>query len=79
MNLIAFLIIGAIAGYLASLLTKGRSNGLIWNLIIGMIGAIIGGKLFGLLGIGFKSMFVGEIVAATVGAMIVIWVVKRVL
>ena len=51
MNFILFLIIGAIAGWLAGRIMKGRGFGIIGNLIVGIIGAFIGGFVFSLLGI----------------------------
>lgn len=52
MNLIFFLIIGALAGWIAGQLTKGRGFGLLGNLGLGVLGSIIGGFALGLLGFG---------------------------
>ena len=49
-SLIIFLAIGAVAGWLAGLIMKGRGFGLLGNIIVGIIGAVVGGFLFGLLG-----------------------------
>jgi uncharacterized membrane protein YeaQ/YmgE (transglycosylase-associated protein family) len=51
MGIIAWIIIGLIAGWLANLILKGRGGGLFGNLVVGLIGAIVGGWLFGALGI----------------------------
>ena len=51
MSLVWFLIIGALAGYFAGQLTKGSGFGLGMNLVIGIIGAVLGGFLFRLLGL----------------------------
>jgi len=73
-GLIAFLIIGGIAGWLAGILMKGGGFGLLGNIVVGIIGAIIGGWVFGLLGISAGGM-IGSIVTATIGAAILLYVV----
>ncbi|BBP47081.1 membrane protein [Thiosulfatimonas sediminis] len=75
MNLIVFLMIGAIAGWLAAKLMKGRGFGLFGNLIIGVIGALIGGFVFDILGITANG-FIGSIITATIGAGILLYAAK---
>lgn len=72
--LLVFLLIGAVAGWLAGLLMKGKGFGIAGNIVIGIIGALIGGFLFGLLGI-HAGGFLGSIVTATIGAVLLIWVI----
>ena len=74
MNLIWFLIIGLIAGWLAGLIMKGKGFGLVGNLIVGVIGALLGGWLFDLLGIGAHGL-IGSLVAALVGAIILLFLI----
>lgn len=74
-SLLVFLIIGAIAGWLAGILMKGKGFGLLGNIIIGIIGAFIGGFLFKLFGITFGG-FIGSIVVATLGAVILIYIAR---
>ena len=74
-NLIIFLAIGAVAGWLAGLLMKGGGFGIIGNIIIGIIGAVIGGFVFGLLGITTVGI-IGSIITATVGAIILLFIAK---
>ena len=50
MGIILYLLIGAVAGWLAGLIMKGRGFGLFGNIIVGIIGGFIGGFLFGVLG-----------------------------
>ena len=76
-GLIAFLIIGAIAGWLAGILMKGGGFGLPGNIVVGIIGAVIGGWVFGLLGISAGG-FIGSIVTATAGAAILLYFVGMV-
>lgn len=68
MHHVWFILIGLAAGYLAALIMKGRSYGLAGNLIVGVIGAVVGGEVFGLLGIG-SSNLIGALILATLGAM----------
>lgn len=72
--LLVFLLIGAIAGWIAGLLMKGKGFGLAGNIVIGIIGALVGGFLFGLLGI-HAGGFLGSIITATIGAVLLIWVI----
>jgi uncharacterized membrane protein YeaQ/YmgE (transglycosylase-associated protein family) len=79
MNLVWFLLIGVAAGWLASQVMKGGSSSLVTDLIMGVIGSIVGGFLFGLLGLAATSL-VGSLVTATVGAIVLIaglWLINR--
>jgi uncharacterized membrane protein YeaQ/YmgE (transglycosylase-associated protein family) len=71
---IAFLFIGAIAGWLAGTLMKGGGFGLLGNIVVGILGAIVGGYVFGMLGISAGGM-IGSIVTATAGAAILLFFV----
>ncbi|MCB0291803.1 MAG: GlsB/YeaQ/YmgE family stress response membrane protein [Calditrichaeota bacterium] len=77
MNLIGFLIIGAVAGWLAGKIMKGGGFGLLGNLLVGIIGAFVGGFLFSLLGI-YTSNMLGSLVTAVVGAVVLIFVVDKI-
>ena len=74
MEFLYFLIIGAIAGWLGSLLFKGSGSGLIMNIILGILGAIVGGWLFGALGISAGGGLVGSLIVAAIGAFLVQWI-----
>lgn len=74
-QLLVTLAIGAIAGWLAGQITKGGGFGIIKNIILGIIGAVVGGWLFGILGISIGGEWIGPIITATVGALILIFVV----
>lgn len=71
-SLVAFLVIGALAGWIAGKLMKGGSFGLGGNLVIGIIGSLVGGFLFSLLGLGATGL-IGSLVTATVGAVVLLW------
>lgn len=79
MNLTAillWLVIGAVAGWLAGQLMRGRGLGLVGNIVIGIIGAFVGGWLLGsVLGISIGGGLVGAILNATVGAVVVLAVI----
>lgn len=75
MGIIAWIVIGLIAGWLANAILGGRGGGLLFNLAVGLVGAIVGGLIFGSLGVVPRPGFVGSLVSATVGAIIflLIW------
>ncbi len=70
-----FLIIGAIAGWLAGRITRGAGFGLLGDMIVGIIGALLGGFLFGLMGLASFSLL-GSLITATVGAIIFLYLVR---
>lgn len=72
---IVFLVIGGIAGWLAGLILKGGGFGLVGNIVVGILGALLGGWLFKLLKISIGGEWVGPIVTATVGAVVLLFVV----
>jgi len=74
-SIIIMLIVGAIAGWLAGKIVRGFGFGLIWNIVIGIIGAFIGVWLLTKLGIVPFSGFVGSIVNATIGAVILLVII----
>jgi uncharacterized membrane protein YeaQ/YmgE (transglycosylase-associated protein family) len=74
-NIISFLLIGLVAGWLASYLIKGRGFRLVEALIVGVIGALLGGFLFGLLGISTSGLL-GSLITATVGAVVLLFLLK---
>jgi uncharacterized membrane protein YeaQ/YmgE (transglycosylase-associated protein family) len=75
-GLIIFLLIGAVAGWLAGRIMHG-GFGLLGDIVVGIIGAEIGGWLFGLLGVAVGGL-IGSIIAATVGAIILIAIIRLV-
>jgi uncharacterized membrane protein YeaQ/YmgE (transglycosylase-associated protein family) len=75
-GLLLWILIGAIAGFLAGQIVKGGGFGLIGDIIVGMVGALIGGWLFG--GIIAIGSLLGSIVLATLGAIILIFLLRLV-
>ena len=74
MSLLVFLLVGAIAGWLAGLIVRGFGFGLIGNIVVVIIGALVAGYLFPRLGVGLPAGMIGEIDAA-VGAVIVLVII----
>ena len=74
-SLIIWLVIGAIAGWLAGQIMTGGGFGLVGNIIVGIIGAAVAGWLFPQLGFAFGNPFVGAVINALIGAILVLFVV----
>lgn len=77
MDIVVFLLIGLLAGYVAGKIMKGRGFGLFGNLAVGVIGALLGGLLFKILGIATTNI-IGSIVTAIVGAIVLLFIVGQV-
>lgn len=75
MSLILFLLIGAIAGWIAGKLLRGGGFGLIGNLVVGIVGAVIGGHLFSYLGVSTGGGLIGSLVTAVIGALVLLFIV----
>jgi len=75
-GLIAWLIIGAIAGFLAGKVIRGAGFGLLADILLGIVGAVIGGHLFGLFGVSAGSGWIGSIFTAFVGAVVLLLLVR---
>lgn len=75
---IAWLIVGLIAGFLASLVMRGGGYGIIGDIIVGLIGAFIGGLIASLLIPGAAFGFWGSIVVAFIGACILIAILRAI-
>jgi uncharacterized membrane protein YeaQ/YmgE (transglycosylase-associated protein family) len=75
MGLLWWIIIGAVAGWLAGKLMRGGGFGFLVNLLVGIAGGVIGGWVFGLLGIATGGI-IGSLVTALVGAILLLWVIS---
>lgn len=75
-SLLVFIIIGAIAGWLAGLIVSGFGFGLIGNIIVGIVGAFIAGWLFPRIGFSIGGGVLASIIHATIGAIILLVLVK---
>jgi uncharacterized membrane protein YeaQ/YmgE (transglycosylase-associated protein family) len=77
-GIIAWIVIGLLAGWLAGVVMPGRGYGLIGDLIVGLIGAFIGGLIVGLLAPGSSFGFWGSLLVALVGACILVAIMHAV-
>ncbi|RBB31506.1 GlsB/YeaQ/YmgE family stress response membrane protein [Burkholderia reimsis] len=77
-GLIAWLVTGAIAGWLAGLLVQGCGFGLIVDIVVGIVGAFVGGWLSGVLHVSFGGGWIGSIVTAVIGAIMLLFVIRSV-
>lgn len=75
MSIFSFLLVGLIAGWLAGKIMKGGGFGLLGNLVIGVIGAVIGGYLFSFLGISYGG-FLGSVATALIGAIVLLYLIR---
>jgi len=73
-NIIVYLVVGLIAGFLASRVVMGKGRGWLWDIVIGVLGAIIGGWLAGLIHLSIGFGIIGQIIIAFIGAVILLLV-----
>ncbi len=74
MGLLYSLLIGAVAGWGAGKIMKGGGFGLLINIILGIIGGIVGNWLFGVLGISVGDGVVGDLITGGIGAIVILFV-----
>lgn len=72
MEIIGFLLIGLVAGWLAGVLRKGRGFGLLGNLVVGVIGSLLGGFLFNFVGFSAQGKL-ATLIMATGGALVLLF------
>lgn len=75
MNIVWFVLVGLVAGWLAGVLVKGGGFGVLGDIVVGVIGAVIGGFLFSSLGVASGGLL-GAIIVATIGAVILIFILR---
>ncbi len=75
-TIVIWLIVGAVAGYLAGLVVKGGGFGLLGDIVVGIIGAFVGGWLLPRLGIHLGVGIVSIIASATLGAVVLLLVLR---
>jgi uncharacterized membrane protein YeaQ/YmgE (transglycosylase-associated protein family) len=75
-EVIWFLLIGLVAGWLAGKIMGTGHRGLIENLVVGIIGAILGGLLFRILGFATVNL-IGRLLSATLGAVLLIFLLRK--
>jgi uncharacterized membrane protein YeaQ/YmgE (transglycosylase-associated protein family) len=75
-SIIVWLIVGAIAGWLAGLIVKGGGFGLLGNIVIGIIGAVVAGWLLPTLGVHLGAGIIGAIIDSVIGAVVVLIIIS---
>ena len=74
MSIVIWLILGLIAGFIASKLVNKSGEGLILDIVLGIVGAVVGGFLFSLIGAApVTGLNIYSIVVAVIGAVVVLW------
>ncbi len=76
MGLLAWVVVGLIAGWLAGQVMRGGGYGVVVDIILGLVGAVVGGWVFGFLGIWPGGGMIGSIVVAFVGAVILVGITR---
>ncbi len=75
-SLLIFLLIGAIAGWLAGVIVKGFGFGLVGNIVVGIVGAFVAGLLFPAIGFGLGGGILASILHATIGAVVLLIIIR---
>jgi uncharacterized membrane protein YeaQ/YmgE (transglycosylase-associated protein family) len=75
-SILIWLLVGAVAGWLAGLVVRGGGFGIVGNIVIGIIGAFLGGWLFGIAGIAIGAGIVNTIFTAFIGAVVLLLLVR---
>ncbi len=80
MGILIWIIVGAIAGFVASKVLTGKGMGLLWDIVVGILGAFVGGWLAGLVGVPVATgtFSVSGLIAAFVGAVILLLIFRAV-
>ncbi len=77
MNFIVAVIIGGAAGWLAGKLMKSKSEGVVWNILLGIVGGFVGSWVFSLFGFDDSGSWLGSIITATLGAILLIYLNRK--
>jgi uncharacterized membrane protein YeaQ/YmgE (transglycosylase-associated protein family) len=75
-SILIWLLVGAVAGWLAGLVVRGGGFGIVGNIVIGIIGAFLGGWLFGIAGIAIGAGIINTIFTAFIGAVVLLLLVR---
>ena len=75
MNVFAWIILGLIAGFIGSKIVNKSGQGMIMDIALGVVGAIVGGLIFNLFGAaGVTGLNIGSLLVSIIGAIVVLWV-----
>jgi uncharacterized membrane protein YeaQ/YmgE (transglycosylase-associated protein family) len=76
MEFVWFILIGLAAGWVAGQLMKGGGFGVVGDIIVGVIGALLGGFLFRTLGVSAGGGLLGSLIVATIGAVVLLFLLR---
>jgi len=76
MEFLWFVLIGLAAGWLAGQLMKGGGFGIVGDIVVGVVGALLGGFLFSLFGVSAGGGLIGSLIVATIGACVLLFLVR---
>ncbi len=76
MSFIWFILIGLAAGWLAGQLTRGGGFGLVGDIVVGVVGALLGGFLFSTFGVSTGGGLLGSLIVATIGAVVLLFILR---
>lgn len=79
MSVISWIILGVVAGFLGSKIVNKSGQGLIMDIVLGIVGAIVGGLIFSAFGAsGVTGLNIYSLIVAVIGAIVVLWVYHQV-
>jgi uncharacterized membrane protein YeaQ/YmgE (transglycosylase-associated protein family) len=70
-------LLGVVAGWLAGQITKGRGFGLLGDMIVGIVGSLLGSFIFGLIGLAAYGLL-ARLVVSVVGAIVLLWLIRMI-
>ena len=76
MGILAWIIVGLVAGWGAGQVMKGGGYGILMDIVLGILGGLVGGWVFGALGIWPGGGLIGSIIVAFIGAVILVWITR---
>lgn len=76
MEILVTLIIGAVAGWLGSMIFKGSGLGLLGNIVVGIVGSFVGYWLLGKIGVNLGTGWIGAILTGALGALIILFIIN---
>lgn len=76
MDIVLFVLVGLVAGWLTGQLLKGSSYGIVGDVVVGVLGSLVGGALFPRLGIVTGGGLLGAVIVATLGAMVLVFALR---
>ena len=78
MGFVWFVVVGFVAGFLAGLIMKGSGYGMLGDIVVGVLGALLGGGVVQALGVPFGEGLLGAVVVATFGAVLLVMILRLV-